>query len=246
MDTLPQIRDATLRLMRTLGDQHLGRPLQELGWTFRFDRARRRMGSCRVRTGRRPLKEITLSRSLARRNGWAVMEDVARHEIAHAMDRETRGRSDHGPQWKAWARKCGADPTRLYEGDDLEAPPYKYRAVCPNACGYETGFYRMVSRWYYCPECSDEDEKAYLRLTERESGNVVREGGPEERASAARRNFTDPKRKGYKYTAVCPECGHMVGFKRKTKRTYACPPCCTEKSGGRFDSRFALQVRQNW
>ena len=177
MADLAYIRSQTQDLMFKLGEEHLGQGLTSLGWTFYFDHAKRRMGSCRIREGD---KQITLSRHFAERNGWSVMEDVARHEIAHALDLETRGKTDHSSTWKAWAIRCGADPTRTYEGADVEEAPYKYVAECPNECGYELGFYRKISRWYVCPECSQitkDGMHAFLHVRDRNSGKIIRKGG---------------------------------------------------------------------
>ena len=174
---LDDLRHRTLALMRELGSAHAGRPLQDLGWTFRWDRAKRRLGACRIRGDG---KTLSLSAPHARRGGWDLMEDVARHEIAHALHYELEGGRGHGPDWQRWARRCGASPTRVYEGDAAEALPTKYAAVCPRGCGYEIGFHRRVRRWYYCPRCSAEGRgkpKAFLHLVERATGEVVRPGG---------------------------------------------------------------------
>ena len=64
--------------MDELGQENLGASLQELGWAFRFDRAKRRLGACKGGKA----KVISLSRYYVQEKGWEVMEDVARHEIA--------------------------------------------------------------------------------------------------------------------------------------------------------------------
>ena len=110
------------------------------------------------------------------------MEDVARHEIAHALDYETRGRSAHDRTWKAWARRCGADPTRCYEGELADDPTSPYVGRCPApGCGHVRPFYRAVTSSYFCPRCEEaaDRRRSYLRVTERRSGRVLHEGGPE-------------------------------------------------------------------
>ena len=127
------VRRLAERLMADLGTAHLGRPLQTLGWTFGFDRARRRLGACHIRTRR-----ITLSHALSTALPPADVEDTIRHEIAHALDVATRGRTGHDAVWKAWAVRCGAAPARCYSGPlptDAEAP---YVCLCP-ACGRARG-----------------------------------------------------------------------------------------------------------
>ena len=46
MHDLDVIATSAKALMEDLGREHLGRPLQDLGWSFRFDGARRRLGLC--------------------------------------------------------------------------------------------------------------------------------------------------------------------------------------------------------
>ena len=182
MHHLDPIATSTRLLMDELGREHLGRPLQDLGWSFRFDRARRRLGLCLWTKDGRPVKTISISRHLAAREGWALMEDVARHEVAHALDFETRGRSAHDRTWKAWARRCGADPTRCYEGELADDPASPYVGRCPAAgCGHTRPFYRAVTSSYFCPRCEEVPGRArsYLRVTERRSGRVLNEGGAE-------------------------------------------------------------------
>lgn len=238
MHDLDPIATNTRALMRELGRAHLGRPLQDLGWTFCFDRARRRLGRCLWKKGDRPVKMISLSRSLAAREGWALMEDVARHEIAHALDYETRGRSAHDWTWKTWARRCGADPTRCYEGELADDPTSPYAGRCPApGCGHVRPFYRAVTASYFCPRCEEAADRprSYLRVTDRRSGQVLHEGGPEPtRPTASKR---PPK-----YLGRCPRCEATRPFARRPKRRYACAACCHRHARGRFDPRFELKI----
>jgi hypothetical protein len=235
---LEPIAERTLALMRELGREHLGRPLQEAGWTFRFDGARRRLGLCRWRMGAHPVKAISLSRPIAAREGWALMEDVARHEIAHALDFETRGRSAHDAVWKAWARRCGADPTRVYEGelDDDPASPVVGRCLT-SGCTYTRPFYRAVTAAYFCPRCKEAGTPSFLRIEERSTGRVVREGGDEPGSASPGR--------APKYVGQCPRCAATRPFARRPTRRYACAACCRRHAGGQFDPRFELTLRQN-
>ncbi|MCB0720306.1 MAG: SprT-like domain-containing protein [Bacteroidetes bacterium] len=148
---LDEIESLARGLMRSLGQDLVGNGLADLGWAFRFDRAKTRLGCCTWSTSD-GTKELSLSRHYAEMYGWKIMEDVARHEIAHALDVETRGRTDHGRAWKRWARKCGADPARLYEGDEVKAIKPKFLGVCP-ACGTEYPYYRRPKRAVACAGC---------------------------------------------------------------------------------------------
>ena len=160
--------------MDELGQENLGASLQELGWAFRFDRAKRRLGACKG--GK--TKVISLSRYYVQEKGWEVMEDVARHEIAHALDYETRGCSDHSNAWKRWARRCGADPTRLYQGEPLTPEASKYVGTCPS-CGNEYPYHRRLRRSHACVACCRQyadgryDARFCLTVSERVSGRVM-------------------------------------------------------------------------
>ena len=174
-DTLAEIEREMARLMATLGRQHVGRSLTEMGWRFGFDRARRRLGACHWKRGHRIVRRITLSKPFALVRGWEGMADTARHEIAHALDYETRGRSDHGPAWQAWARRCGADPTRLDHGPMLDAKEAPYVGVC-GQCGERYPFYRQLKRARACAACCERhghgrfDPRFVLRLERNERG----------------------------------------------------------------------------
>lgn len=179
---LQETRRSALSLMRDLGARELGIPLQALGWRFAFDRARRRLGSCRWHPDSEDGKRITVSRHYAARlgptyvdqSGLAVIDDVIRHEIAHAIDFERRGRSDHGPKWKSICRRVGADPSRTYESAEIVSliQPGKYRARCPR-CEREISFFRRPSRPRACRPCCDEfaggrfDERYRLEISKR-------------------------------------------------------------------------------
>ena len=89
-------RDLALALMRQHG-------LHD--WTFRFDHARRRFGSCRPRR-----RLITLSRPLAFLNEEAQVRDTILHEIAHALTPW----DGHGRNWKRKCIEIGAEPRRCY------------------------------------------------------------------------------------------------------------------------------------
>lgn len=45
-----------------------------------------------------------------------------------------------------------------------------------------------------------------------------------------------------RYQAVCPSCGHRIGFHRRPSRKRACAACCRLHSGGSFDDRFLMKL----
>ena len=114
------------------------------GWSFRWDRARRRFGSCDY--GR---KQITLSVHMARINTLAQCMDTVLHEVAHAIAGQSAG---HGPKWKQACEMVGAQPERCYTPDEVRQPPSKYVRYCPN-CGHATPMYRRSRKLYACGRC---------------------------------------------------------------------------------------------
>lgn len=254
---LDEARGRALHLMDELGRQELGTSLRERGWTFAFDRAKRRLGVCRGAK-----KEISLSAHLVALNGLEhrdeqgvpVIEDVIRHEIAHAIDFEQRGRSDHSEVWQAICQRVGAEPSRTYEGEGLDKVPGKYVARCPH-CGAEHPYYRRPKRPKACAACCKAynggrySEKYKLVLIDRATGQRVRYTDELRRRRGqlnASLKAVSPAEAGYKYTATCPACGWQTGYRRKLKRLHACPRCCDRHAGGRFDERFVLEIEQNY
>jgi len=116
------------------------------GWSFRFDHARRRFGSCRYGQ-----KLITLSRPLTMLNTEEQVRDTLLHEIAHAL---TPG-DGHGVRWKQKCRQIGARPVRCYGDDAVVSPPRsaaRYRLGCL-ACGWWVDRRRLTRRKLICRQC---------------------------------------------------------------------------------------------
>jgi predicted SprT family Zn-dependent metalloprotease len=126
------------------------------------DSFQRRLGECRPVYGpdgdaETAHYEIRIARRLFEADGDADWQDTVRHEVAHAYVLSTHGRDvqPHGEEWKAAARRAGADPTARYEGEDLVDA--EYVLACPDGC-YERGYLKRSKRiknpWKYaCPEC---------------------------------------------------------------------------------------------
>ena len=63
----------------------------------------------------RSVTEIALNVDLMLAGNGAQRVDTLLHEMAHAADYLESGAYDHGKSWRAWARKAGCRPTRLYD-----------------------------------------------------------------------------------------------------------------------------------
>lgn len=130
-------------------------------WRFRFDHAKRRLGSCHYTQ-----HTITLSRPLVILNDEPVVRDTVLHEIAHAL---TPG-AGHGPAWRRMAVQVGAEPQRCAEASGLNMPPARYFLVC-DGCRKALPRYRKPRQRYVCRSCWARFERgagprpAPLRLT---------------------------------------------------------------------------------
>lgn len=226
MHTLDGIQRLALRLMQTLGDTLLGESLQRRGWTVGFDRARRRLGACHIRK-----KRITLSAHLAASLPLADIEDTIRHEIAHAIDAERRGRSNHDATWKALAIACGAAPERTFRGDlPDDAHDAPYQAVCPG-CGTTAGLRRQPVRAPRCRACHEAGRPACLRVTHADSGAVIWPGGETPGAFGGWGGVE----------ATCPACTAVYRRARRPTRPVACSACCRRHASGQYAARFRLR-----
>ena len=130
-------------LARTLMRQH---GLERDGWTFRFDHARRRFGSCQP--GR---KLLTLSRPLTLLNNEDQVRDTILHEIAHAL---TPG-DGHGRRWRAKCVEIGANPKRTYGDDEVVSPPRRpawFEMGCER-CNWWVDRRRRTRRKLVCKAC---------------------------------------------------------------------------------------------
>lgn len=111
----------TLQLMDEFG-------LRQRGWEFKWDKTRKTLGRCF-----HGLMEIRLSVHYVDNNDWDVMDQVARHEIAHAL---AGYEAAHGPEWQAIAIQCGVtNPSAVCRNPDIKSPEGRYQAVC-ETCGH--------------------------------------------------------------------------------------------------------------
>lgn len=114
------------------------------GWTFTYDRGRRRAGACHYAK-----QQITLSRALTEIYDATTIRDIILHEIAHALV----GREHHHDAvWKAMARRLGANPRAQLAGNlpQLDAP---WVGTCPR-CGATKRLFRQPQRVVACGKCS--------------------------------------------------------------------------------------------
>ena len=96
-------------------------------YTFKWDKAVRRFGSCNGRT-----KVITLSRPMTQHetNERRVINTIL-HEIAHGLDYRNRGYSNHDSEWKRVARSIGCSGDRCGSSSGVDKSQFmKWVATC--------------------------------------------------------------------------------------------------------------------
>jgi len=140
-------------------------------WTFGWMRGRRTLGRCwlhsrqalrdaTVPNGRIELSEpVFLSVGIERLeeaglDALSFLEEVILHEVAHALDLEARGTSDHGWTWKCVAREIGANPERsMMVPNEIQALMAKWVMICPT-CAHRIYFFGRPTRRRSCGACS--------------------------------------------------------------------------------------------
>ncbi len=118
--------------------------LDRQGWSFAWDRARRRFGCCNYLR-----RQITISKPLARINTLDACRDTVLHEIAHALAGRDAG---HGPAWVRACLRVGARPERCYTPADVTTPPSRYVRYCPS-CFQARPMHRRSRKQYACGPC---------------------------------------------------------------------------------------------
>lgn len=122
--------------------------LDTKGWTFGWNTRRRSFGLCSVSH-----KMIYLSSFLFPTVEEDDHKDTVLHEIAHALDLEERGYSNHDRHWKRKAIMVGARPKRCGTVKDKShiMAQAKYILVCPN--GHENYAHRRPKVRRSCGKC---------------------------------------------------------------------------------------------
>lgn len=110
--------------------------LFEKGWTFEWDRSKKRFGYCLYSR-----KLISMSKELSALNTVEQFIDTLRHEIAHAI---VGPGHHHGRTWKLAAIAVGAKPEACYSASVIEGKA-PWTGTCQD-CGYTCTRHRLTRR----------------------------------------------------------------------------------------------------
>jgi predicted SprT family Zn-dependent metalloprotease len=130
--TTIQLEDKVLTIVQAMVEEAIEKHLPNKGWSFEWDRAKRRMGCCHYST-----KKITMSPTLVLNATKKQIQNTILHEVAHAMAGWDAG---HGYMWKRQARQIGCDAMRCHSVDTSSGA--KYTAKC-SGCGNSFHKFRM-------------------------------------------------------------------------------------------------------
>lgn len=153
------------RLARALIREHAP------GWRFAWSQARTQFGLCsEVGDEHHPPRTIYLSRPLVLLNDLATIEDVIRHELAHAKAGNAAG---HGRLWKTHALALGARPERctvnavVIEGNVI--------ATCPE-CGTSFRQHKVsyaLANTQACAPCYKRGKVVRFALARADTGKAI-------------------------------------------------------------------------
>lgn len=118
--------------------------LTQMGWSFKFDRAKRRAGCCFYNT-----KTVSLSYYLVEQNNFIVTDNVKNillHEIAHALVGPNHG---HDDIWRKKALEIGCDGMRCHSMKFAMAA-FVYSCECGKC---QLNRHRRLTRDLICREC---------------------------------------------------------------------------------------------
>lgn len=117
------------------------------GWSFAFNKNKRRLGVCKQDS-----KRIELSAVFAERNSSEQVVDTILHEIAHALVGVCHG---HDRRWKDMCLALGCNPEAC--SDEAQMPVGYWQARCPCCRTLFARHRRPTSlRGRYCGPCGPE------------------------------------------------------------------------------------------
>jgi len=138
-------------LVRHLAEGMMAEHLDLRLWSFGFDSAKRRLGVCKYGE-----HLISLSRYFVELHSLEEIDQVLRHEIAHAL---CGPRVGHGAKWKKTATALGYNHKKI-SGDEIGNATARLVGTCPN--GHTVYRHRKPKSQLSCSRCSSSFDRRYL------------------------------------------------------------------------------------
>ena len=138
-------------LVRNHAESMMREQLDLQVWTFGWDSAKKRLGVCKYAE-----KRISLSRYFVELHSLEEIDQVMRHEIAHALAGPNAG---HGPKWKKIATQLGYNHKRI-SGEEIGNATAKLIGTCPN--GHTVFRHRRPKSPLSCSRCSSRFDRRFL------------------------------------------------------------------------------------
>ena len=138
-------------LVIKLATSFMGKHLDLSLWSFGFDSAKKRLGVCKY-----DQHLISLSRYFVDLHSLAEIDQVIRHEVAHALAGPKAG---HGAKWKKIATDIGYNHKKI-SGDEIGNATAKLIGVCPN--GHTVYRHRKPKTALSCSKCAPRFDRRFL------------------------------------------------------------------------------------
>lgn len=138
-------------LVRNIAERLMGEHLDTNVWSFGFDSAKKRLGVCKYAE-----HLISLSRYLVDLHSLEEVDQVIRHEIAHALAGSKAG---HGTKWKKIATELGYNHKKI-SGDEIGNATAKLIGTCPNA--HTVYRHRKPKTPLSCSKCAPRFDRRFL------------------------------------------------------------------------------------
>ena len=137
--------------VRAVAESQMAEHLDMNLWSFGWDSAKRRLGVCKY-----DQHLISLSRYFVDLHALQEIDQVMRHEIAHALAGPKAG---HGPKWKKIASDIGYNHKKI-SGDEIGNATAKLIGTCPN--GHVVYRHRQPKSPLSCSRCAPRFDRNYL------------------------------------------------------------------------------------
>jgi predicted SprT family Zn-dependent metalloprotease len=168
---LDEIKDIALDLMK----KH-GLDKWSFEWGTREDMLSNNTGADTYGKSNYSNRTITLSKELTKfeQDKNRVINTIL-HEVAHAIDYEKRGKSNHDEVWQDIAKSIGCNADEITDNKTLKLDKvYKWKATC-DFCGTNYHSRLEPENKRSCSKCGGETYNDKYQLTYKENPNLIKD-----------------------------------------------------------------------